>query len=261
MNFSWSAHNKIYWKCIHVMCLCFGTDTVRDDDTILAMKGFLVLFALLLPNKVWGEWMLDFIQMKPSVKEELTQIQSLKLFLSSHQPQEVLYYIDCRKKPSVSLSEWSWMLHEYVNYRRIKNGEKIKGLTLSQFKEDYAVSKISKDQWGRPMWFAIHTFALRMPSELSNDDKLRYKAFMSSMQYVLPCPICKNHIKENLVKLDMTPYLGTNVKLFEWTVKLHNTVNSDNNKSVMSLSDALQLYNTKDTSTGSANGLLERLFL
>lgn len=261
MNFSWSAHNKIYWKCIHVMCLCFGIDTDRDDDTIQAMKGFLILFALLLPNKAWGQWMLDFIKMTPSVQQEVTKIDSLKLFLNSHKLQPVLYYIDCRKKPDVSLSEWSWMLHEYVNYKRTQNGEKIKGLPLTQFKEDYAASKISKDQWGRPMWFVIHTFALKMPDTLANDDKLRFKAFMSSMQFVLPCPICKKHIKENLVKLDITPYLSTNSKLFEWTVKLHNTVNADNNKPIVSINDAMQIYTTKDTSTGSMNGLLERLFL
>lgn len=261
MNFSWSAHNKIYWKCIHVMCLCFGTSTEITEDAVLAMKGFLILFAMLLPNKVWGKWMLDFIQMNNEIKKEVEQIESLKLFLTTHKLKGVLYYIDCKKKPDVSLAEWSWMLHEYVNFKRIQNGEKIKGMTLTQFKNDYAPYKVSKDQWGRPMWFTIHTFALRMPDILLNDDKLKYKAFLSSFQYVLPCPVCREHIRQNLIKLDVTPFLSSNKTLFEWTVKLHNVVNYDNNKSLTSLNEAYELYMTEDTSTGSKNGVLERLFL
>jgi hypothetical protein len=114
MNFSSSAHNKIYWKCIHVMCLCYSIEKDITNDQAKAMKGFLITFADLLPNKTWGKWMNQFINMTQQVSEDLTKIESLKIFLSTHKPKAVEAYLLCQKG-EVSLHEWSWMLHEYVN--------------------------------------------------------------------------------------------------------------------------------------------------
>jgi hypothetical protein len=260
MNFSWSAHNKIYWKCIHVMCLCYSIETDISINHAKAMKGFLLLFADLIPNKQWGQWMSEFMLMNAPVKKELENIKDLKVFLSTHTPQSVDSYLNC-KKGEISIFEWSWLLHEYINHKRRKNGEDIKGMSLNEFKKNYCSSKLSKDQWGRPLWFVIHTFALHRTPQLSQDEKIKYKALMSSFQFILPCPICKEHIKENLLKLSFDDYLDTNTRLFEWTVILHNTVNKDNNKSIFSLREALDLYNTKDGSRGSEDGNLERIFL
>jgi hypothetical protein len=260
MNFSASAHNKIYWKCIHVMCLCYSIEKDITNDHAKAMKGFLITFADLLPNKIWGKWMNEFINMTAQVSQDLTKIDSLKTFLTAHKPNSVEAYLLC-KKGEVSLHEWSWMLHEYVNYKRQKDGENIKAMSLNEFKKNYCESKLSKDQWGRPLWFCIHTFALYLSSKITSEERNKYKAFISSMQFVLPCPICKQHIKENLVSLNFDDYTDTNMRLFEWTVILHNKVNSDNHKNVMSLRDALELYKTPDGSRGSEDGSLERIFL
>jgi len=260
MNFSASAHNKIYWKCIHVMCLCYSIEKDITQDHARAMKGFLITFADLIPNKTWGQWMNKFINMTDDVKKDLEKIDGLKVFLTTHKPMPVEAYLVC-KKGEVSLHEWSWMLHEYINHKRRKEGEDVKGMSLNEFKKNYCETKLSKDQWGRPLWFCIHTFALNLSNKITNEERIKYKAFMSSMQFVLPCPICKQHIKENLLALKFDDYTDTNMRLFEWTVLLHNKVNTDNNKSVFSLRDALELYQTKDGSRGSEDGSLERIFL
>ena len=264
MSFSWSAHVKIYWKCLHVMCLCFaGKDDYRQttDESVKAMHGFLYLFADLNPITDFGKWMKNFMEMNDEVKKELKQIKSLETILKFHSPQPVEFYIDCRKKPEVSLSEWSWMLHEYVNYKRISRGENVIGMTLQTFKQNYTMSRMSKDQWGRPMWFVIHTYALYSSPVLSKEQKFKFKAFFSSFQFVLPCPICKEHIKENLIKYKLDPSLETNMTFFDWTVQLHNSVNRSTNKGIFTLNEAKNLYTTKDGSNGSENGLLERIFL
>lgn len=260
MNFSWSAHNKIYWKCLHVMCLCYSILQETDPDTMISMKGFLVLFSELIPNKKWGTWMSDFIDMTPSTKKELFSNETLKIYLTGHEPQSIDYYLTCSKE-QVDLLEWSWILHEHINYKRRKEGEDISGVSLTQFKKDYNRNKISKDQWGRPMWFVIHSFALHMPDTINSDLKLKYKAFLSSLQFVLPCPVCKQHIKENLGKLEIDSYFNSNKSLFEWTVKLHNVVNKDSNKNVISLRESYELYTVKDGSNGSDESVLERIFL
>ena len=183
MNFSWSAHNKIYWKCIHVMCLCYSIEKDISQDHSKAMKGFLITFSNLIPNKTWGNWMLKFINMTEDVKKDIEKIDQLKVFLSTHNPQPVEEYLVC-KKGEVSLYEWSWMLHEYINHKRRKEGEDIKGMSLNEFKKNYCETKLSKDQWGRPLWFAIHTFALHLSPKITNEERIKYKAFISSMQYV-----------------------------------------------------------------------------
>lgn len=258
MNFSWGAFNKIYWKCIHVLCLCYSIQKEEEltPDVVVGMKGFLDIFADLVPNKKWGLWMNDFIVMTPDVKRDLENNETLKLYLMGHNPKPLSYYLTMNKE-KVNLFEWSWLLHEHINYKRRKEGEDIKGIALSKFKKMYDASKISKDQWGRPLWFVLHTFALYSNSSFTDQQKLLWTAFVSSLQFILPCPVCREHINKNLADMNIRNYLSSNKTLFDWTVKLHNIVNRDTNKPVVSLQQAYELYDVNKTSQET----LQRIFL
>lgn len=248
MNFSWGAFNKIYWKCIHVLCLCYSIQKKEDltPDVIISMKGFLDIFADLIPNRKWGQWMSDFIEMTPEVKNDLENNETLKLYLMGHSPKPLSYYLTYNKE-KVDLFEWSWILHEHINYKRRKEGEDVRGVSLSKFKKMYEASKISKDQWGRPLWFVLHTFSLYSSPSFTEQQKMLWTAFVSSLQFVLPCPICREHINKNLADMNIKNYFSSNKTLFEWTVKLHNIVNKDTKKNVVSLQEAYQLYDVNKT--------------
>ena len=92
--------------------------------------------------------------------------------------------------------------------------------------------------WGKQAWHFIHMVALAFPDPPTESDKNNYKAFFDSLQNVLPCPICSEHLKQNMVKFP--PIFDNREVLFNWTVDLHNMVNEANNKPKISHQEAIR---------------------
>jgi hypothetical protein len=106
----------------------------------------------------------------------------------------------------------------------------------------------------------LHTIALcaktaPVPNgkpELPRSTRVAFKAFVTSVLLLLPCPKCKKHAWEycKSVSPNIDEYLDTNLLAFQWTVEFHNTVNRRLNateghrKPVYSPNDALKLYVT-----------------
>jgi len=249
-NFSKGAYNKIYWKCIHVMCASYDAIDMyeKNMEVMTAMLGFIKLFAVLIPNKMWSQWMSDFIELNDRTKMEVLSNPTMKIYNSTNPPMPLEHYI-MNQKSSCAL-EWSWTLHEYINFKRRKNGENIESVSLSDVRANYNMKYITKDAWGRPMWFVLHTFSL-YSEPLTPQHKKVWKAFLSSLQYVLPCPVCKEHYKENIISLDVDYFLSSPQKLFEWTWRLHNTVNLSKSYKTraISLQEAQQIYSSSDNDT------------
>jgi hypothetical protein len=93
--------------------------------------------------------------------------------------------------------------------------------------------KIPPNVWGPFFWHTIHITALAYPKNPSYGDKKAAKEFFESLQFLLPCPICKEHLKVHLMKFPITPHLDRRDDLFKWTVMLHNEVNISLNKATM----------------------------
>ena len=93
------------------------------------------------------------------------------------------------------------------------------------------------------MWFVLHTFSLYSEPLTPYLQKV-WKAFVSSLQYVLPCPICREHVRQNMIALDIGQFLSSPKKLFEWTWRLHNTVNlsKDYKTRAITLQEAEEIY-------------------
>lgn len=244
MNFSKGAHNKIYWKCLHVICSCYDALTPEEKSVKVrwGMLGFLKMFAVLVPNKMWSIWMSNFIEMNDTTKQDVLSNKTMNIYYTQNDPQYLEQYVVDNTKTNAL--EWSWTLHEYINHKRRQNGENIKSLSFGEIKEKYKIKYITKDFWGRPMWFVIHTFALNLPAVLNDQYKNYWKAFASSLQFVLPCPICKEHYKQNMINFNVENYLSTSNKVFEWTWRLHNNVNvsKDYKSNVISFEDAKDIY-------------------
>lgn len=110
---------------------------------------------------------------------------------------------------------------------------------------------VDQNLWGSHMWHCIHMTALGYPAKPSEEEKRKYKQFFVGLQYVLPCATCAKHYAQNFKSLPIEPYLESNIRLFEWTVRLHNIVNSQLGKPEHSLEDSLRYYTQSHSSNGS----------
>ena len=85
--------------------------------------------------------------------------------------------------------------------------------------------RISPNAWGPIFWTTMHITALAYPEKPTYADKKAAKEFYEALQYLLPCPMCRGHLKTHLINHPITPHLDRRDDLFKWTVMLHNEVN------------------------------------
>ena len=102
---------------------------------------------------------------------------------------------------------------------------------------------ITPEVWGPHLWKSIHYISLGYPKEPTQEDKDNYKSFFENLWKVIPCDKCainyKNHLKE--LPLNASD-LETTTSLFYWTVHLHNIVNKEKGKKLISPKKALSEY-------------------
>jgi hypothetical protein len=97
------------------------------------------------------------------------------------------------------------------------------------------------DLWGRKLWTSIHYIALGYPNQPTEIDVKNYYEFFSNLWKVIPCHKCSINYKNHLIELPIEPYLSSNIKLFEWTVLIHNIVNKEIGKKEISVEHALNI--------------------
>jgi hypothetical protein len=88
--------------------------------------------------------------------------------------------------------------------------------------------------WGPFVWGSIHLICIGAPSVLDATAQENYRAFFNMLPNVIPCETCSVHLRQNLKTLPVDAHLATNKELFAWSVALHNLVNKQLNKPIMS---------------------------
>ena len=108
---------------------------------------------------------------------------------------------------------------------------------------------IGPNDWGPHGWKFIHYVTMGYPDKPTQEDKNKYKNFLVSIGDVLPCIICANHYKEHLIEYPIDEnVLKNNKNLMEWGIMVHNAVNRNNGKKVLSFNEALKsIYQNDDT--------------
>lgn len=106
--------------------------------------------------------------------------------------------------------------------------------------------------WGPSAWLFLHTITLAYPINPSFVDKNNYKMFFNNLSNVLPCERCKSHYIQHLQVNPLTDdILSSKYKLSRWFVDIHNSVNKQTGKKIMSYEDFLDkyynLYNSNNT--------------
>ncbi len=96
--------------------------------------------------------------------------------------------------------------------------------------------------WGPPIWRAIHFVALGYPDSPSAEDAANYKRFFEDLGAVIPCSTCSVNYSRHLQELPIDDYLsGGRMRLFEWSVRVHNIVNAEKGKPLMDPATAYAL--------------------
>jgi hypothetical protein len=81
--------------------------------------------------------------------------------------------------------------------------------------------------WGPSLWHYLHTMSFNYPVKPTQQDKKHYKAFILSLQNVLPCKYCRENLKNNLKKLPLTQKdLKSRDAFSRYIYKLHEHVNA-----------------------------------
>ena len=92
--------------------------------------------------------------------------------------------------------------------------------------------------WGPKLWFFIHTLAINYPDNPTQKDKNHYSKFFENLKYIIPCEKCRINYIDSVNKNPVKNHLKDSTTLFRWTVDLHNKVNSEIGKPILSYEEA-----------------------
>ena len=97
------------------------------------------------------------------------------------------------------------------------------------------------DIWGPHGWRFLHYMTLGYPNKPTENDKKIYRNFIETFKEIIPCNLCKNHFKKNLLVHPLTDNVMSNTLNFiNWSIDMHNEVNKSNNKRILSYKDGLE---------------------
>jgi hypothetical protein len=92
----------------------------------------------------------------------------------------------------------------------------------------------------------IHYVALAYPTVPDHQQQQDYKSFVESLQKVLPCQKCRDHMAVHLRETPVAvPLSKGKYPFFDWTVDLHNRVNADCGKPAYDPQVARAIYRVR----------------
>lgn len=227
-----SLVKKLYpsiWKSIHICALMLPS----NNQARRAYKTWIHSFRYLLPFKY---------------------ATTLAIFLDTEPIDKYLH------STNEELFNWTYRLHKFVNDEKAKQTKNnVFQPSLKKVRQMY--SNIHKKFWANPMWIVIHglvtlyptfpskeyrfNFQLEQYRERRKTYKTAYRTFMYSLKYILPCEMCRKHLKQNLSKINLDVYLDAPIDLFYFTWYLHSIVNKHVEKVNISFKEACTLYGIK----------------
>lgn len=101
---------------------------------------------------------------------------------------------------------------------------------------------MNPEVWGPSFWFVFHTISINYPENPSYVQKRNHHDFFKSMQYILPCEICRKHYSQFFKKYPIDPFLENKESLVKWTIMIHNQVNKKQNKPTLDYEEVIKKY-------------------
>jgi hypothetical protein len=99
---------------------------------------------------------------------------------------------------------------------------------------------IALDKWGPATWVFLHAVTFTYPLEPPDAVKEQYRTLFDSLPFILPCKICRHHLKDNYTLHPID--LNSRRTLSEWLVNIHNKVNLTKGKPKWSYAEVVRLY-------------------
>lgn len=99
---------------------------------------------------------------------------------------------------------------------------------------------LSPEVWGPCAWIFLHSISYSYPEDPSDIDKKQYSDFLHSLKNVIPCQSCSKHYSDYINQYP--PTLNSRDDFTKWMIDLHNNVNMDNKKKVLSYEDVHKKY-------------------
>jgi hypothetical protein len=101
---------------------------------------------------------------------------------------------------------------------------------------------MNQNIWGPHLWFSLHTISFNYPLKPSIEDKNNYKNFFLNLQEVIPCSVCKKNYKRHLNEHPLEDYLDNRKSLVYWVIDMHNMVNAEIGKKILSYDIVIKKY-------------------
>jgi len=99
---------------------------------------------------------------------------------------------------------------------------------------------LSPEVWGPCGWIFLHSISYSYPEDPSDSHKKQYSDFLYSLKNVLPCESCSKHYSDYISKYP--PLLNSRDDFTKWMIDLHNNVNMDNKKKVLTYEEVHKKY-------------------
>lgn len=136
-----------------------------------------------------------------------------------------------------TLLKWTYTLNKNVYSEMYPNTY---FMSYDDFLFKYSPENMNITTWSHPTWKMIHYFASKYDN--TPEYALSYKAYISCLQYLLPCGKCRGHLRENLMSHPVDEYFGSKEDLFIWSFILHQDVSAQTKSKSISLTEAKRMY-------------------
>jgi hypothetical protein len=103
---------------------------------------------------------------------------------------------------------------------------------------------MNQNIWGPHLWFSLHTMSFNYPLNPNYQDKKQYENFFISMQHVIPCPVCKKNYIRHIKEHPIEKFLENRKSLVYWVIDMHNMVNAETGKKIVSYDYVIKKYET-----------------
>jgi hypothetical protein len=223
------------------------TGNVKMEPIEAQQKMFNFIHCLfsMLPDSTARLYAMDFLMMKDYVGQNLVNRLPKFFYVYSIYHDQILFHSNqffnyCLRSSS-SLFNWVYLFQAFMFMKLKDNGIQVEIPTINQLRDEYHVDKLTITDWGNNLWYILHTTSLYAHDPI-DQAFMNYRCMLESLQYLLPCPKCRVHLQQNLQKINLTTCAQTRFQLFKCSWQLHNIVNKDTGKELVSFEHAMSLY-------------------
>ncbi len=98
--------------------------------------------------------------------------------------------------------------------------------------------------WGPGLWHFLHTMSFNYPVHPTRENKIEYRAFILSLEHILPCKYCRINLKKNFVAVPLRySDMKDRESFSKYVYRLHEHINQMlHKKSGLSYEDVKERY-------------------